>query len=79
MAGDDFSRNNTAKTGRGNPPVEHQFKRGNPGRPKGSRNKLGEAFIADLYAHWQENGVPAAGLPENRRLDPAARPERAGE
>jgi hypothetical protein len=31
---------------------------GNPaGRPKGSRNKLGEAFIQDLYADWQENGV----------------------
>jgi hypothetical protein len=30
---------------------------GNPkGRPKGSRNKLGEAFIADLYADWQEHG-----------------------
>lgn len=26
------------------------------GRPKGSRNKLGEAFIADLYASWQEHG-----------------------
>lgn len=33
---------------------------GNPkGRPKGSRNKLGEQFIADLYADWQENGVSA--------------------
>lgn len=31
---------------------------GNPqGRPKGSRNKLGEAFIADLYADWLENGM----------------------
>lgn len=31
---------------------------GNPnGRPAGSRNKLGEAFIADIYADWQENGV----------------------
>jgi hypothetical protein len=26
---------------------------GNPnGRPKGSRNKLGEAFVADLLAVW---------------------------
>ena len=27
------------------------------GRPKGSRNKLGEAFVSDLYQHWQANGV----------------------
>jgi hypothetical protein len=33
---------------------------GNPkGRPKGSRNKLGEAFVAALYADFQEHG-PAA-------------------
>ena len=33
-------------------------KSGNPkGRPKGSRNKLGEAFINDMYADWQDNGV----------------------
>jgi len=30
---------------------------GGPGRPKGSRNKLGEAFVADLQADWEENGV----------------------
>lgn len=30
---------------------------GNPaGRPKGARNKLGEQFIQDLYASWQEHG-----------------------
>lgn len=27
------------------------------GRKKGSRNKLGEAFVDDLYADWQEHGV----------------------
>ena len=33
---------------------------GNPkGRPKGSRNKLSEAFWADLYEAWQANGVDA--------------------
>ena len=33
---------------------------GNPaGRPKGSRNKLGEAFIADMFADWVEHGVDA--------------------
>jgi hypothetical protein len=26
------------------------------GRRKGSRNKLGEAFIADFYADWQQHG-----------------------
>lgn len=32
---------------------------GNGGRPKGSRNKLGEAFIEDMLADWEANG-PAA-------------------
>lgn len=27
------------------------------GRPKGSRNKLGEAFVSDLLNDWEENGV----------------------
>ena len=26
------------------------------GRPKGSRHKLGEAFIADMYEAWQREG-----------------------
>ena len=39
------------------PPVEHQFKPGNPGRPKGSRNKLGEAFIAALHDDFEQHGV----------------------
>jgi hypothetical protein len=33
---------------------------GNPGgRKPGSRNKLGEQFIADLYDDWKEHGVTA--------------------
>lgn len=33
---------------------------GNPhGRPKGSRNKLGEAFVADLLTDWEKNGIKA--------------------
>lgn len=40
---------------------QHLFKpgqSGNPnGRPKGSRNKLGEAFLADLLANWEQNGA----------------------
>lgn len=36
-----------------------RFQTGNigGGRQKGSRNKLGEEFIADLYATWQSRGV----------------------
>jgi hypothetical protein len=29
---------------------------GGPGRPKGSRNKLGEDFIDAIYVHWQAHG-----------------------
>lgn len=29
---------------------------GNGGRPKGSRNKLGESFVADLLADWENHG-----------------------
>jgi hypothetical protein len=33
---------------------------GNPAcRPRGARNRLGEAFLADLYDDWLENGVEA--------------------
>jgi hypothetical protein len=33
---------------------------GNPaGRPKGSRNKLGEDFLADCYLQWQSRGAKA--------------------
>lgn len=41
------------------PPVEHQFKPGNPGRPKGSRNKLGEAFIEAMHEDFEAHGVAA--------------------
>jgi hypothetical protein len=32
---------------------------GGPGRPKGSRNKLGEEFLVDLYESWLEYGKDA--------------------
>lgn len=56
------SRNNgteTGKVGRGKPPPEHQFKPGNPGRPKGARNKLGEAFLEALHDDFAEHGKQA--------------------
>lgn len=55
----DESRNNGKRSGKPIPPVEHQFKPGNPGRPKGSRNKLGEAFLEDMLADWEANGPVA--------------------
>lgn len=36
------------------------------GRPKGSRNKLGEAFIQALYADFEEHGV---GVIEQVRIE----------
>ena len=53
------ARKNGEKTGKQMPPVQHQFKPGNRGRPKGSRNKLGEAFIEDLHAAWEKRGMAA--------------------
>lgn len=29
---------------------------GGKGRPKGARNKLGEAFLSDMYEDWEQNG-----------------------
>ncbi len=44
---------------------------GNPaGRPKGSRNKLGESFIATLAADFEEHGV--AAIRAAREGDPVA-------
>jgi hypothetical protein len=43
---------------------------GGSGRPLGARNKLGEAFVADLYASWQDGG--RAAIEQVRQNDPAA-------
>jgi hypothetical protein len=59
MDTEDASRNNGKKTGPGHPPVEHQFKPGNPGRPKGSRNALGEAFLEAMHDDFKAHGVEA--------------------
>jgi hypothetical protein len=42
--------------------VGHRFLPGNsglPGRPKGARNKLGEAMLDDLHRHWLKHGNQA--------------------
>ena len=44
---------------------------GNPyGRPKGARNKLGEAFIQDMYEAWQACGANV--IADVVKDDPAA-------
>lgn len=45
-----------------------RFQPGNPGRPKGSRNKLGEDFIKALAEDFEENGIAAIAIA--RRTDP---------
>jgi hypothetical protein len=48
-----------------------RFKSGNigGGRPKGARNKLGEQFISDLYADWQEHGVETLAKVRSEKPD----------
>jgi hypothetical protein len=48
-----------------------QFQKGysGGGRPKGSRNKLTETFIADFLTTWEEGGI--AALRKCRDADPA--------
>lgn len=59
MMSDSEPRNNGTGTRKPQPPVEYQFKPGNPGRPKGARNKLGEAFIEALHDDFNEHGIAA--------------------
>ncbi len=56
---DDEARNNGENRRKPQPPVEFQFKPGNPGRPKGARNRLGEQFLEDLLASWETDGPTA--------------------
>ena len=46
------------------------FQPGNPGRPKGSRNKLGEDFVRALSEDFQEHGLKA--IVQVRQDDPSA-------
>jgi hypothetical protein len=55
----DDTRKNGKETGERKkpmPPVEYRFKPGNPGRPKGSRNKLGEAFLQAMHDDFMDHG-----------------------
>jgi hypothetical protein len=53
----------------GQSPVEHRSNSAHAGRPKGSRNKLGEHFIAALCADFEAHGSDAIG--RVRDEDPA--------
>ena len=60
-------------TNDGKTPKPWQFQPGNPGgpgRPKGSRHKLQEAFLKALADDFEENGIAAICL--MREKDPAA-------
>ena len=54
------------EVGYAKPPKQHRFKpgqSGNPaGRPRGSRNKLGEEFLDDLIDEWRVRGKQALQL-----------------
>jgi hypothetical protein len=41
------------------PPVHTRFGPGNPGRPKGSRNKLSEDFFRELAKAFEDRGAAA--------------------
>lgn len=51
--GGDLMSEETAVNGRNS---DGTFAAGNPGRPKGARSKLGEAFLADMLSDWEEHG-----------------------
>lgn len=40
-----------------------------PGRPKGSRNKFAEQFIADFYQDWMDYGVSAIQVCREEKID----------
>jgi hypothetical protein len=64
-----MSRNkeiNGERNGKGQFQLGHT---GMGGRPKGSRDRLGQAFVADLYSKWQEHGTDV--LDRVIRDDPA--------
>jgi hypothetical protein len=54
---------NKSVTQNGRDPSSGRFLSGNNGggRPRGSRARLGEAFLADLHAEWEKSGAEALG------------------
>ena len=46
-----------------------QFKVGNPGRPKGARNKLAEAFVKALHKDFEEHGEQAIERARDEKPD----------
>jgi hypothetical protein len=46
-------------TGEQRADIATRFKPGNPGRPKGSRNKLTEDFLKDVLDAWTDKGKAA--------------------
>jgi hypothetical protein len=65
-------RENTERTNGDGRDESGRFLTGNNGggRPRGSRNKLGEQFVSDLYSEWQKSG--AAALKRMSQDDPTA-------
>lgn len=61
---------NTQPKRKGEHLAAYQFKEGNPGRPKGSRNKLGEDFVHALAKDFEANGD--AAIKEVRETKPDA-------
>jgi hypothetical protein len=53
MAIQPFPRRKADRNARGQFLVGHT---GIGGRPRGARNKLGEAFLHDLHADWEKQG-----------------------
>lgn len=45
------------------------FKKGEGGRPRGARNKLGEEFLEALYADFQDHGVDAIARVREEKPD----------
>ena len=39
--------------------IGRPFEKGNPGRPKGSKNKLSEDFLRDICEVWDKHGKDA--------------------
>ena len=50
------SEGNLGEVGYKKPPKQHQFKKGQGGRKKGSRNKLTKNFVNILHRDFKENG-----------------------